>query len=118
MIDLNDIAKPAEDLAEDLKEIVENQKDKALLLTTKAASVSLGRFLSMILLIQVFVAIFLTLSLAFVLLIGELLGSYTIGAFIVAALQVLAFVLLFRKRKTLFVNFFVKLFINVFYGDK
>lgn len=118
MLDINDFTRPAEDLAEGIKDVIGDQADKVKLVTTKALSKALGRFLAVILLMLVGFAVVLTLSFGFIVLIGDLIGSYSIGAFIVVALQLALFIYLFTKRKKLFVDIFVQLFIGIFYGQE
>lgn len=49
---------------------------------------------------------------------GKLLGDYAAGAFIVSGVFLLILIVLFAFRKKMFVNSFVKLFVEVFFGRK
>ena len=117
MLNLNDLAKPAENLADDIKDYISMQEDKLKLETTKAASTSIARLLAMVLIILVAFVALLLLSFACVLLLGEAMHSYSAAAFIVAGVVIILTALLFLCKKKLFVNTFVKLFIDVFYGN-
>lgn len=117
MLNLNDLAKPAENLVGDIKDYISMQEDRLKLEATKAASTSIARLLSMVLIILVAFVALLLLSFACVLLLGEAMHSYSAAAFIVAGVVILLTAVLFLCKKKLFVNTFVKLFIDVFYGN-
>lgn len=117
MLNLNDLTRPAEKLADDVKEYLSMQEDRLKLEATKAASTGLARVLAMVLIILVAFVALLLISFASVLLLGEAIGSYALAAFIVAAAAIALFSVLLLCKKRLFVNTFVKLFIDIFYGD-
>ena len=118
MLNLNDLAKPAENLADDVKDYISMQEDKLKLQTTKAASTGIARLLAMVLIILVAFVALMLLAFAGVLLLGEAMKSYAGAAFIVAGVVTVALLVLILCKKKLFVNTFVKLFIDVFYGEK
>lgn len=118
MLDLNELAQPAEDIAADAKTIFEQEKDKFLLTLARTLSVAMARFLTTILIVLVFVGTMVALSFGGTLLLGEIIGNYFLGAAIVALAWVVLLVLLLMCRKRLFVNSFVKLFISSFYGSR
>ncbi|MBO4570678.1 MAG: hypothetical protein J5699_01970 [Bacteroidales bacterium] len=118
MLNLNDLAKPAENLADDVKDYISMQEDKLKLQTTKAASMGIARLLAMVLIILVAFVALMLLAFAGVLLLGEAMKSYAGAAFIVAGVVIVALLVLILCKKKLFVNTFVKLFIDVFYGEK
>ncbi|MCQ2186558.1 MAG: hypothetical protein MJY92_07535 [Bacteroidales bacterium] len=114
---LNDFVKPVEMLSEDAVSMLEDKKDKILLFTAKTLSKTIARFLAAIVLVLCCSCIFLTLSMLGIFAVGELVGSFTLGALIVLALQTVILIILLCMRSKLFVNTFVKFFINLFYGE-
>ncbi|MBR5056136.1 MAG: phage holin family protein [Bacteroidales bacterium] len=117
MLNLNDLAKPAENLADDVKDYISMQEDRLKLETTKAASTSIARLLAMVLIILVAFVALLLLAFACVLLLGEAMKSYAGAAFIVTGVVAVLLLVLVLCKKKLFVNTFVKLFIDIFYGN-
>lgn len=118
MLNLNDLTQPAEELADDVKNLAEQQKDIFLLKSVKGLSVVLARMFTITILFFVFMGMLIAVSFGATMILGEILGSYMIGSLVVAGLWVLLFCLLFAMRKKLFVNSFVRLFIYAIYGDK
>lgn len=118
MLNFSDMAKPAENLASDVKDYVTMQEDKLKLQTTKVASTSIARMLAMILIILVAFVVLMLLAFSCVLLLGEAIHSYAAAAFIMTGVLAVLLVVLFARRKKLFVNSFVKLFIGLFYGEE
>lgn len=118
MFNWDNLTKPAEELAQDVREYAELQADKVKLETTKVASTGIARLLSMILILQVFFIFLLLATFALILVLGELIGSYAIAAVIFAGLFLLLLIWLWSRRKSLFVNSFVKMFISLFYGTE
>lgn len=118
MLNLNDMAKPAESLMDDVKDYIAKREDMFKLKTAKAASTAIGRLLTMFLVVLVIFIVLTLLAFALVLLLGELIGSYAGAAFIMMGVFVLLLIWLIAKRKTLFVNPFVRMFIGLFYDEE
>lgn len=118
MFNWDNLARPAEELAQDVKDYAEMQADKVKLETTKVASTGIARLLAMIVILQVFFIFLILLTFALVLVLGEIIGSYAIAASIFAGVFLLLLIWLWGKRKRMFVNSFVKMFIGLFYGTE
>ena len=116
MFKWNDVTHPAEELFEDVKDFAAMQEDRLKLQTTKVASTGIARLLTMILILQVFFVCLMLTIFALVLVIGEIIDNYAIAACIFAALLLLLLIVLWSRRKKLFVNSFIQMFINLFYG--
>ena len=78
---------------------------------------SRGRFFGMLVLLITVMTAVITAAFGCILVIGEEIGSYAAGAFIVAGIFCIAAAALFAFRKKLFRNTFVRLFIKLFYDN-
>jgi len=114
---MTDYKKPIDDLARDVKEYAELKADDVKLKTAKGLSVALSRVLSTLVILFVLGLVILTLTVAFILLLGQLTGNYALGAFIALGVFVVAFIVLFLYRKKMFTSSFVKLFVPIFYPE-
>ncbi len=114
---LEDIAKPAEDLAGEVREYVEMKSADAKLKAAEGLSVGLGRLCAVLVILMVLSLVLTTLSFGGILLIGKLLDNYAAGAFVVSGVFLIVLILLLIFRKKLFVNSFVKLFVQIFFGN-
>lgn len=114
---MEDIRKPADDLADTAKEYIEIKIDEIKLSTAAKLSLALGRIFTLMTIIIAAFMVLIVVSFGVILLIGEATGKYSTGAFIVAAaiLALSAGILLFREK--LFTDTFVKLFIRLLYED-
>lgn len=117
MVDLNNLARPAEDVIKDAKEYIGLKEDQIKLKTAKVASTSIARVLSAILVLNVALIVLFLLSITLIFLLGDLIGNYTAGAAIVTGFFFVLFLVLLLLRKKLFVSGFVKLFITLLYGE-
>lgn len=117
MVDLNNLARPAEDVIKDAKEYIGLKEDQIKLKTAKVASTSIARVLSAILVLNVALIVLFLLSITLIFLLGDLIGNYAAGAAIVTGFFFVLFLVLLLLRKKLFVSGFVKLFINLLYGE-
>lgn len=115
---LDDIKKPAEDLLKETGDYVDMRIDDAKLKITEGLSVGLGRLCAVTVILTVLALVLVTFAFACILLIGKLLGDYAAGAFIVSGAFLLLLLLLIVFRKKLFVNSFVRMFVEVFFGQK
>ncbi|MBO5194464.1 MAG: hypothetical protein J6B62_06175 [Bacteroidales bacterium] len=110
--------KPIEDIVLSSKEYMDLKVDDLKLRTTEGLALAFSKFSSTMLLMTVLTIVLITGAFGGVLLIGDLLGNYAAGAFIVTGIFAIAFLILFCFRDKLFLNSFIKLFIRIFYGDR
>lgn len=102
----------------ELKEYVDLKADELKLRGTKGLSLASSRICAILLLVGLLVIVLALVAVVLIAWLGELTGSIAVASSIVLGVFVLALVVLFLLRKKLFRNSFVKLFINVFYGDE
>ncbi len=114
----NQFTKPAEDLADGAMEYVDQKVDELKLRTVKGLSVSLSKILLATILISLGTIVLMASAFGGVLLLGDLIGSYAAGAFIVAGVFLLAMVIVFLVRKKLFINGFVRMFTALFFDKE
>ncbi|MCM1177959.1 MAG: hypothetical protein NC115_03110 [Bacteroidales bacterium] len=100
------------------KDYMEMKADGLKLKATESLSLVFSKFLSLFVIIMVLMIVLVTIAFGGVLLLGDIIGSYAAGAFIVAGVFLIALIVLICLRKKLFLNSFVQLFIQIFYGDK
>lgn len=112
-------SRPAERLAEDAAAYIDLKVDELKLRTAKGLSVTLNRLIISILFLTLGSIVLMALAFGGVLLLGDLIGSYAAGAFIVAGffLLLLLMLLLYFVRNKLFLNGFVKLFVGLFFEN-
>ena len=110
-------SRPAERLAEDAAAYIDLKVDELKLRTAKGLSVTLNRLIISILFLTLGSIVLMALAFGGVLLLGDLIGSYAAGAFIVAGFFLLLMVLLYFVRNKLFLNGFVKLFVGLFFEN-
>lgn len=109
-------SRPAERLAEDAAAYIDLKVDELKLRTAKGLSVTLNRLIISILFLTLGSIVLMALAFGGVLLLGDIIGSYAAGAFIVAGFFLLM-VLLYFVRNKLFLNGFVKLFVGLFFEN-
>ena len=114
---MSEFTKPVEDLAREVREYVDLKADDLKLRAVKGLSVSLGRLLAMILVLFAASVVMLALAFGLILWLGDAIGSYAGGAFIVAGVFVVVAAVLFALRKKLFVGGFVGLFAKMFFEE-
>lgn len=110
-------SRPAERLAEDAAAYIDLKVDELKLRTAKGLSVTLNRLIISILFLTLGSIVLMALAFGGVLLLGDIIGSYAAGAFIVAGFFLLLMVLLYFVRNKLFLNGFVKLFVGLFFEN-
>ncbi|MBO7641102.1 MAG: hypothetical protein J6S66_05050 [Bacteroidales bacterium] len=115
---MSEFTRPVEKLSQSAREYLDLQVDDLKLRTAKGLSISLNHLLSMILVLFCASVVLLALAFGCILLLGQLIGSYALGAFIVAALFAVLTLVLFRVRDKLFLNGFVKMFIGLFFDEE
>ena len=114
---MSEFTRPVEDLSQSAREYLDLRVDDLKLRTAKGLSVSLNHLLSMILVLFSGTVALLAFSFGCILLLGQAVGSYALGAFIVAALLAVVTGVLFRLRAKLFLNGFIKMFIGLFFEE-
>lgn len=78
------VSRPAERLAEDAAAYIDLKVDELKLRTAKGLSVTLNRLIISILFLTLGSIVLMALAFGGVLLLGDIIGSYAAGAFIVA----------------------------------
>ena len=102
-------------LVKDARSYVDARVDNLKLRSIKGLSEGTSSLASLLLIFIVLGAFVTVLSFALVLLLGELLNSYALGAFIMAGVLLLLLVILLLCRKRLFKDNFVAMYTDVFY---
>ncbi len=110
--------KPAEDLASGAMEYVDRKVDELKLRTVKGLSLTLSKVLVATMMISLGTIVLMASAFGGVLLLGDLIGSYAAGAFIIAGVFLIALIVLFLVRKKLFVGGFIKLFLALFFDGE
>lgn len=114
----NQFTKPAEDLASGAMEYVDRKVDELKLRTVKGLSLTLSKVLVATMMISLGTIVLMASAFGGVLLLGDLIGSYAAGAFIIAGVFLIALIVLFLVRKKLFVGGFIKLFLALFFDGE
>lgn len=112
---MSEFTRPVENLSQDTRNYVDLKIDDLKLRTTKGLSIALNQVLSLLVVVLTAWLFFLALAVGLILLLGQAIGSYAAGALIIAAVFALAAYLLYRKKDTLFLNTFVRLFVKIFF---
>lgn len=112
-----EFSKPAEDLGKSAAEYVDLKIDEIKLRTAEGLSVTLNRVLLAFLFLSLGGIMMTALAFGSVLLIGDIIGSYSAGAFIVAGVFLLIILGLWLIRKKIFLNGLVRLFITLFFSE-
>jgi len=107
--------RPAENLASEARGYVDAKLDNVKLRSVKALSSGTGTIFWFILVFILVGVLVLTLSFAFVMFIGEKMGSYATGAFIVSGALALILLIVFLLRKVLFKGTLIPTFIKAFF---
>ena len=114
----NPFTRPAEEFVGEVTEYIDLKADDLKLRTAKGLSITLQRLLVAILFLTLGSIMLMALAFGGVLLLGDVIGSYAAGAFIVAGVFALAILAVFLLRRKLFVNSFVQMFIKLFFEEK
>jgi len=102
----------------DLKDYVDLKTDELKLRTTKGLSLAMGRLTATLLLVGLLVIVLGLLAVVLIQWLARWTGSLPVASSIVCGVFVLVLAVVFFLRKRLFRDTFVRLFINVFYGDE
>lgn len=117
---MSDFAKQIEDLGQRAKDYADLQITDVKLRTVKGLSTALGKLVYIQVLVLVMAVFLIALAVGLVFLLGDLVGSTTVAAFIVVGIFLIALIVLLLLRKKLFRNTFVPLFVKLFFegGDE
>ena len=99
-------------------EYVDRKVDELKLRTVKGLSLTLSKVLVATIMISLGTIVLMASAFGGVLLLGDLIGSYAAGAFIIAGVFLLALIVLFLVRKKLFIGGFIKLFLALFFDEE
>lgn len=99
-------------------EYVDRKVDELKLRTVKGLSLTLSKVLVATMMISLGTIVLMASAFGGVLLLGDLIGSYAAGAFIIAGVFLIALIVLFLVRKKLFVGGFIKLFLALFFDGE
>lgn len=114
----NSFTEPAERLAESAAQYIDLKVDEVKVHTAKGLSIALNRLLVAILLLTLCSIVLMSAAFGGVLLLGDLIGSYAAGAFIVAAIFLVLLIVLFLLRDKLFLNGLVRMFVRLFFEEE
>ena len=111
------LRKSVEDLVSDSKDYADLKIDELKLKTVEGLSISVSRILPVIIMVMMASMAVAVMTFGCVILIGYAVGSLWAGAFIMAGFFAVVLFVLYLFRDRLFLNMFVRLFINVLYGN-
>lgn len=114
----NSFTEPVERLAESVAQYIDLKVDEVKVRTAKGLSIALNRLLVAILLLTLCSIVLMSAAFGGVLLLGDLIGSYAAGAFIVAAIFLVLLIVLFLLRDKLFLNGLVRMFVRLFFEEE
>ena len=109
---------PKERLDSEIRKYLELRMDDLKLKTIDGLSVGVSRVLSLIVILILGAIVLVSFAFGTVLLLGDLIGSWSAAAFTVGGVFLVALVVLLFVWKKLFTDIFVKLFIDIFYGNE
>ena len=112
------MAAGSEKLISDAREYVDLKIDNLKLQAVEGLSLGAGRAVALMVIMMVLFIVIAAFSFGCVCLLGELVGSRAMAAFIVGGVFLIVLVALFLLRRRMFVDMFVRLFIEVFYEEK
>ena len=109
---------PAEDLGKSIVEYTDLKIDDLKLRTAKGLSVTLNKVILTILFLSIGSIVMMAAAFGGVLLIGDLIGSYAAGAFIVAGFFLLVLLVVYLLRDKMFLGGLIRMFIRLFFEEK
>lgn len=111
----NRFTAPVDRLVHETTGYVNLQIDSVKLRSVKGLSQGTSAVAGLLVIFVIVGALVTTLSFAFVLLFGELIGSYALSAFIMAGVLLITLVLLVLLRKQLFKSSFINMYTDIFF---
>lgn len=115
---MSHFTKPAEKLARNVKEYLDLKTDDLKLRTIRGLSISFSGIMGFLLIMFFAFAAIIGFYFGAIMWIGEMIGSYALASVLIALLFVIITAILIAKRKKLFVNTFVKMFVDVFFEEE
>ena len=110
--------RPAEDLGKSIVVYTDLKIDDLKLRTAKGLSVTLNKVILTILFLSIGSIVMMAAAFGGVLLIGDLIGSYAAGAFIVAGFFLLVLLVVYLLRDKMFLGGLIRMFIRLFFEEK
>ncbi|MCQ2146715.1 MAG: hypothetical protein MJZ16_04275 [Bacteroidales bacterium] len=114
---MGEFTKPLEDLSKNAAEYVDMKIEDVKLRTVKGLSVAMNKLIVALILLFVASIVLLAAALGCTLLLGDILGSYAAGAFIVSGVFLVLLIILYLFRNKMFLNSFLRMFLNLFFTD-
>lgn len=99
----------------EIRKCLDLRVDEIKLRAVDGLSVGVSSVLALMTIIAAGAIASVAIAFGFVILLGDLIGSWAVAAFIVGGVFLALFVVLIIFRKRLFRDLFVKLFISIFY---
>ncbi|MBR2064217.1 MAG: hypothetical protein IJ971_05940 [Bacteroidales bacterium] len=99
----------------EIREYMDLRLDDIKLKAVDGLAVGVSRVLSLMVVLMLGAIVLAAFAFGTVLLLGDLIGSWAAAAFIIGGVFLIALVAVLLVWKKLFVNIFVKLFIDIFY---
>lgn len=106
------------DMEPDVKKYLNLRIDEMKLKAVDGLSVGVSRVLSLMVVVMLGAIVLATFAFGIVLLLGDLIGSWAAAAFMIGGVFLVALVVILFVWKKLFTDIFVKLFIDIFYGNE
>ena len=114
---MGQFTRPADKLARSVKEYLDLRIDDIKLRSIKGLSMSLSGIMGFLLIMFFALAALIGLYIGSIILLGDLIGNYALASFALALFFIIIMIVLIWKRKKLFLNLFVKMFVEIFYED-
>ena len=111
--DMNENRNPLDSLSSAIGEYLSLRTDDFKKSVVEGLSIGFSRVLSILVLMMLLLVVLGVFALAFVVLLGEAIGSLSGAAFIVGGVYLIAFAVLFFLRKRLFLKMFTVLFTGI-----
>lgn len=102
----------------EIREYIDLRLDDLKLKAVDGLSVGVSRVLSLMVVLMLGAIVLAAFAFGTVLLLGDLIGSWTAAAFIIGGVFLILLIVMLLVWKKLFVDIFVKLFIDIFYGKE
>lgn len=108
---------PQERIDSEIRRYLDLRADELKLKAVDGLSVGVSRVLSLMVMLMLAAIALAAFAFGTVLLLGDLIGSWTAAAFIIGGVFLTALLVVLLIWKKLFVDIFVKLFIGIFYEN-
>ena len=113
--EMNSFSAPADNLVHETRGYIDAQIDNVKLRAVKGLAQGTSAIAKLLLIFILLGAFLAALSFGLILLLGEILKSYALAAFIVSGVLLLVILLVVALRKVIFKNSFVAMYTDVFY---